>query len=152
VPTLVIRPGGLGPCITQHRQRDLLISLHRQREVVDNRSDPPGENLANHLDVQTCFGRCPSNDDTDERTRSPGAAYTLVRAGDHGSTRPFTEMQSGNVQHRAALTRMTQQRGQHDDQRKPESSRQEHQACGIDEKSLTEWLGFTAYAPAEHVL
>jgi len=39
-----------------------------------------------------------------------------------------------------ALTRTTQQRRQHDDQRKPESSRQEHQAGGIDRKSLTEML------------
>ncbi|MDE2087273.1 MAG: hypothetical protein KGI63_08565, partial [Xanthomonadaceae bacterium] len=51
-----------------------------------------------------------------------------------------TERQSGNVQHRAALARTTQKRGQHDDQRKPESSRQEHQAGGIDWKSLTEML------------
>ena len=39
-----------------------------------------------------------------------------------------------------ALTRTTLQRRQHDDQRKPESSRQEHQAGGIDGKSLTEML------------
>src|SRR6185437_14478213 len=89
----------------------------------------------------TCFGRSPNTDDTDERMRSPGAVYTLVRAGGDGSTRPFTEMQSGNVQHRAALTRTTQQTGQHDDQRTPESSRQEHQSGGIDGKSLTEMLG-----------
>jgi len=49
-------------------------------------------------------------------------------------------MQSGNVQHRTALTRTTQQRGPHDDQQKPESSRQEHQAGGIDGKSPTELL------------
>jgi len=29
--------------------------------------------------------------------RSPGAVYTLVRAGNIDSTRPFTEMQSGKV-------------------------------------------------------
>lgn len=39
-----------------------------------------------------------------------------------------------------ALTCTTQHRGQHDGQRKPESSRQEHQAGGIDGKSLTELL------------
>ena len=42
------------------------------------------------------------------------------------------------LQHRTALTRTTQKRGQHDDQRKPESSRQEHQAGGIDGKSPTD--------------
>ena len=49
-------------------------------------------------------------------------------------------MQSGSDQHRTAVTRTTQQRGPHDDQRKPESSRQEHQAGGIDGKSLMELL------------
>ena len=52
-------------------------------------------------------------------------------------------MQSGSVEHRIALTRTTQQRGQHDDQRKPESSRQEHQAGGIDGKFPTELLVVT---------
>ena len=32
--------------------------------------------------------------------RSPGAVYTLVRTSSIGATRPFTEMQSGNVRHR----------------------------------------------------
>ena len=40
-----------------------------------------------------------------------------------------------------ALTRTTQQRGQHDDQQWPESSGQKLQARGIDRKSLTDWLG-----------
>jgi len=52
------------------------------------------------------------------------------------------------LQHRTALTRTTQKRGQHDDQRKPESSRQEHQAGGIDGKSPTEMLeGFEEHCP-----
>jgi hypothetical protein len=42
---------------------------------------------------------------------------------------------------RMALTRMTQQRGQHDDQQWPDSSGQKLQARGIDRKSLTELLG-----------
>jgi hypothetical protein len=40
-----------------------------------------------------------------------------------------------------ALARTTQHRGQHDDQHRPESSGQEHQARGVDGKSLTELLG-----------
>ena len=40
-----------------------------------------------------------------------------------------------------ALARTTQHGGQHDDQHRPESSGQEHQARGIDGKSLTELLG-----------
>lgn len=32
--------------------------------------------------------------------RSSGAVYTLVRTSSIGATRPFTEMQSGNVRHR----------------------------------------------------
>jgi hypothetical protein len=49
-------------------------------------------------------------------------------------------MQSGNVQHRAALTRTTQKRGQHDDRHRPESSGQWRQALGVDWKSLTDLL------------
>jgi len=45
------------------------------------------------------------------------------------------------LQLRTVLTRTTQRRGQHDDQHRPESSGQEHQAPGIDRKSLTELLG-----------
>jgi hypothetical protein len=71
---------------------------------------------------------------------SPGATYTLVRTSNIGGTRPLTEMQSGNVQHREAPTRTTQKREQHDDQYWPESSGQEHQACGVDGKPLTELL------------
>ncbi len=41
-----------------------------------------------------------THDDTDRRTRSPGAVYTLVRTGNIDATRPSTEMQSGNVMHR----------------------------------------------------
>jgi len=37
--------------------------------------------------------------------RSPGAVYTLVRAGNIDSTRPSKEMQSGNVQRRIPLTK-----------------------------------------------
>jgi len=68
---------------------------------------------ANNLDVTLCCGLSPNTDDTDERTSSAGAIYTLVRASSSGATRPFTtagspcgmEMQSGNVEHRIALTR-----------------------------------------------
>jgi hypothetical protein len=42
---------------------------------------------------------------------------------------------------RTALTRTTQQAGQHDDQQWPESSGQKRQASGLDRKSLTDWLG-----------
>jgi len=101
VPTFVTR------CIAQLNPPKVPSSFHRQREVVDNGSDPPGENLTNILDVQTCFGWSPNTDDTVERMRSPGAVYTLVRISSTDATRPSKEMQSGNVQHRAALTRST---------------------------------------------
>jgi len=38
----------------------------RQREAVDNGSDPPGENLTNYPDVTQCSGRSPGTTDTVE--------------------------------------------------------------------------------------
>ena len=82
-------------------------------------------------------------DDTDERTRSPGAVYTQVRTSNTGATRPFTEMQSDNVAspHRTDMYDATP--GQHDDQQQPDSSRQERHASGVDGSLLTELLGHT---------
>ena len=42
--------------IGRHRRPSKAVSIHRQREAVDNGSDHPGENLTNNLDVQTCVG------------------------------------------------------------------------------------------------
>jgi hypothetical protein len=53
-------------------------------------------------------------------------------------------MQSGNVRHRIKLAKQHPERGQHDDRHWPESSGQEHQARGVDGKSLTEMLELTA--------
>jgi hypothetical protein len=80
-------------------------------------------------------------DDTVERMRSPGAVYTLVRTSSIGATRPSKEMQSGNVAIRIALVKQYPYQRQHLHQRTPESSRQEHQARGIDGKSPKELLG-----------
>ncbi|MFC5524143.1 hypothetical protein ACFPPA_00150 [Rhodanobacter ginsengisoli] len=44
----------------------------------------------------------------------------------------------GIVQHRAALTRTTSKRGQHDEQHRLESSGQQCQALGVNWKSLAE--------------
>ena len=43
--------------------------------------------------------------------------------------------------HRIELTSDTRQRGQHDDQHRPESSGQKHHALGVDRKSPKELLG-----------
>ena len=59
------------------------------------------------------------------------------------------KMQSGNVEHRIALTRTTQQKGQHDHQQKAESSRQEHQVGGIDGKSLMALLAVNSRLTAK---
>ena len=50
VPAFVTR------CIAQLSLRKSPIWFHRQCAVVDNGSDPPGENLTKILDVQTRFG------------------------------------------------------------------------------------------------
>ena len=73
--------------------------------------------------------------------RSPGAVYTLVRAGNIDSTRPSKEMQSGNVRRRIELTSSTQHEAQHDRQQWPESSGQKHHAPEVDRKSPKEMLG-----------
>ena len=73
--------------------------------------------------------------------RSPGAVYTLVRTSSIDATRPSKEMQSGNVAIRIALAQQHPHQRQHQHQRMPESSRQEHQAGGIDGKSPKELLG-----------
>ena len=54
---------------------------------------------------------------------------------------------------RIALTRTTQQRGQHSDRHRPESSGQKRHAPGLDWKSLTEMLGnAAAKRPERHKL
>jgi hypothetical protein len=77
--------------------------------------------------------------------RSPGAVYTLVRTSSIGATRPSKEMQSGNVAIRIALVKQYPYQRQHLHQRTPESSRQEHQARGIDGKSPKEMLDRTLF-------
>jgi hypothetical protein len=54
-------------------------------------------------------------------------------------------MQSGNVAIRIALVKQYPYQRQHLHQRTPESSRQEHQARGIDGKSPKEMLDLTLH-------
>jgi hypothetical protein len=74
------------------------ISFQRQREVVDNGSSRPRGNLTNQMDVHTVYWRSPGTGQSDERMSSPGAVYTQVRVSTIDATRPFTEIQPGNVQ------------------------------------------------------
>jgi len=120
-----------------------------QREVVDNGSGRPGENLTNYLDVQTVCRPIPEHRTvrwTNEVPgcglyRGPSRQYWLNKTGYDRSKSPCgTEMQPDIRWNPRSTDTPYAPPGQHHYRHWPERPGQKPHAAGIDGKSLTELL------------